>query len=110
MQPSVDDTDPTPTQDEAAETNVANAHPTGAANPQAAELVAEETPTGEEAPFPLADAGEYYDGLWAGHPNYKCPYCSYATLEGSGAVEIHILTRIEQGSKRHQAALSKKEA
>lgn len=62
-------------------------------------------PAANDERFPLAEPGEYYSGLWSGIPNYSCPYCMYATLEGSGAVELHILERIEQGSERHQAAL-----
>ena len=60
---------------------------------------------GSEPPFPLADPGEYYIGLWAGKPNYGCPYCSYATLAGPGAVELHILARIDQGHPKHLKAL-----
>src|SRR5664279_477044 len=40
--------------------------------------------------FPLAEAGQYYIGLWCNLPNYGCPYCSYATIEGPDAVELHI--------------------
>jgi hypothetical protein len=59
----------------------------------------------EESPFPLADPGEYYIGLWANYPNYGCPYCMYTTIEGSGAVELHILTRLDQGSVTHLKVL-----
>jgi hypothetical protein len=52
----------------------------------------------------------YREGSWAGHPNYKCPYCAYATLNGSDDVELHILSRLEQGDSRHLPALDKKEA
>jgi hypothetical protein len=56
--------------------------------------------------FPLADAGEYYIGLWNGHPNYGCPYCAYAILarspaEGGAMVEAHIQFKIDQGSPKH---------
>jgi len=60
---------------------------------------------GTEPPFPLAEAGEYYIGLWSGLANYGCPYCSYATLDGSGAVELHILAKADQGDLRHLKAL-----
>ena len=66
----------------------------------------------ESEVFPLAEPGEYYVGLWSGLPNYKCPYCHYATLEGSGAVELHILAKIDQGgpqAARHLKALELKE-
>lgn len=59
-------------------------------------------------PFPLAEPGAYYIGLWSGKPNYGCPYCGYATLEGSGAVELHILNKIDAGERRHQKALELK--
>lgn len=63
-------------------------------------------PAADDAPpFPLADPGEYYIGLWSGLPNFGCPYCGYATLSGSDAVEIHILSKIEQGHTRHLKAL-----
>lgn len=32
----------------------------------------------------------YRSGEWDGIPNYKCPYCLYATIEGSHAVQVHI--------------------
>lgn len=59
-------------------------------------------------PFPLADPGEYYNGLWNDLPNYKCPYCMYATLSGDYAVEMHILAKVEQGHPRHMSALELK--
>jgi hypothetical protein len=52
----------------------------------------------------------YREGSWAGKPNYKCPYCAYATLRGSDDVELHILNKLEQGDPRHLPALDKKEA
>jgi hypothetical protein len=61
---------------------------------------------GGKPPFPLAEPGEYYIGLWSGLPNYGCPYCGYATLDGSGAVEIHILSKIDQGNPKHLVALN----
>lgn len=60
---------------------------------------------GSEPPFPLAEPGEYYIGLWSGLANYGCPYCSYSTLDGSGAVELHILAKADQGDLRHLKAL-----
>lgn len=63
---------------------------------------------GSGEPFPLAEPGEYYIGLWSGLPNYGCPYCSYATLQGPGAVELHILARIDQGNIKHFKALEPK--
>lgn len=62
-----------------------------------------------DAPFPLADPGDYYEGLWCGIPNYKCPYCIFATLEGSGAVELHILSKIDIGDPRHMKAMELQE-
>lgn len=55
--------------------------------------------------FPLADAGEYYIGLWCNIPNYGCPYCAYATVSGPGAVELHILAYIDKGDLSHSKAL-----
>lgn len=72
--------------------------------PKTAPAEPEPTPTAVD-PFPLADPGEYYVGLWSGKPNYGCPYCLFATLEGNGRVELHILEKIDQGSIRHQKAL-----
>lgn len=97
-----------------------------AAEAEEEQPIEEETPTPEpsraqpsasEAVFPLADAGPYYAGLWSGVPNYKCPYCSYATLarspnEGNGAIELHILAALDRGghtAERHLKALEKKE-
>ena len=62
----------------------------------------------DNPPFPLAEPGEYYIGLWSGKPNYGCPYCGYATLDGSGSVEIHILSKIDQGNLKHLVALDTK--
>jgi hypothetical protein len=62
----------------------------------------------DKPPFPLAEPGEYYIGLWSGLPNFGCPYCGYATLDGSGAVEIHILSKIDQGNLKHLVALDTK--
>jgi hypothetical protein len=56
-------------------------------------------------PFPLAEPGEYYIGLWSGLPNYGCPYCGYATLSGSDSVELHILAKVDQGNSKHLKAL-----
>jgi hypothetical protein len=60
---------------------------------------------GDGTPFPLAEPGEYYIGLWSGKPNYGCPYCGYATLDGSSVVELHILAKVDQGNPRHLKAL-----
>lgn len=76
--------------------------------PEAEPVKAQSQPEKEE-PFPLADPGEYYIGLWSGIPNFGCPYCGFATLQGSGAVEIHVLERIEQGNARHMEALKHNE-
>lgn len=59
-------------------------------------------------PFPLAEPGEYYIGLWSGLPNYGCPYCPYATLDGPGQVELHILAMVDAGNPRHMKALELK--
>jgi hypothetical protein len=72
----------------------------------APEVLLQTHPSADDGPpFPLAEPGEYYIGLWSGHPNYGCPYCSYATLSGSGAVELHILSKVDQGNPRHLKAL-----
>lgn len=68
----------------------------------------EPSPAAGDDRFPLADPGEFYSGLWSGLPLFKCPYCLFTSLEGSGAIEIHILTKIEQGSQSHRAALEKR--
>lgn len=81
------------------------AEPEGRLGQAEAQVERKAQPTTTDDRFPLADAGPYYDGLWCGIPNYKCPYCMFATLDGTGAVEIHILELIDQGSERHQAAL-----
>ena len=38
------------------------------------------------------DPETYQIGTWAGLPNYGCPLCPYATLEGTGLVVTHIAT------------------
>jgi hypothetical protein len=55
--------------------------------------------------FPLAEPGDYYIGLWSGKPNYGCPYCGFATLDGPKAVEVHIESKVNQGNKRHPEIL-----
>ncbi len=42
---------------------------------------------------PEPDFGEYFIGYWHEFRNYGCPHCPYATLEGPGAVNSHILER-----------------
>lgn len=66
-----------------------------------------------DAPFPLADAGPYFIGMWGDYPNYGCPYCLEAQLadspeQGTGIIELHILSKIDAGDVRHMAALDKK--
>jgi hypothetical protein len=78
--------------------------------PESKSKAVPESKVPEQKPFPLADAGKYYDGMWSGIPNYKCPYCHYAVLgrtpeRGDGAIELHILTRIDTGDPRHLKAL-----
>lgn len=78
------------------------------------------TPIAEPEPeppevFPLADAGPYYIGMWGEYPNYGCPYCLEAHLadtpeQGTGIIELHILSKIDQGDVRHMEALNKKES
>lgn len=65
-------------------------------------------PAVEGEKFPLADAGEYYTGMWGDYPNFGCPYCMFATLDGNGAVELHILERVDQGNEAHMKALEAK--
>lgn len=78
------------------------------AEPVAVEPEPEPKPAANDEVFPLADAGQYYEGLWCGKPNYKCPYCGFATLAGNDAVELHILEKIDQGHVRHLPALELK--
>lgn len=74
--------------------------------PTPAPAIVQTHPSADDGPpFPLAEPGEYYIGLWSGKPNYGCPYCGYATLSGSDAVELHILSKIDQGHPRHLKAL-----
>lgn len=59
-------------------------------------------------PFPLADPGQYYVGLWSGLPLFGCPFCPYTCLEsdgGDGQIELHILYRIDAGNEAHRKAL-----
>lgn len=59
-------------------------------------------------PFPLADPGQYYVGLWSGLPLFGCPYCPYTSLAsdgGDGQIELHILYRIDAGDIKHRKAL-----
>lgn len=60
----------------------------------------------DEEIFPLADAGEYYVGLWHGHPKYGCPVCAFTALadragDGDFAVDSHIQQKVDQGSEKH---------
>lgn len=60
-------------------------------------------------PFPLADAGEYYIGLWSDRvPMWGCPYCTFTTSEGSNTIAWHIFDKADQGNKRHVPALETK--
>lgn len=49
--------------------------------------------------------GEYFIGMWGDLPNFGCPYCSYASIDGNGFVELHVLGSIDAGEIRHMAAL-----
>lgn len=59
------------------------------------------------AGFTEADAdpemGQFFIGRWFGKPNYGCPYCTFSTLDGTGAVELHILSKIDSGDIKHRA-------
>lgn len=93
----------------------ARADVTVAKTPVASEVVPQpkkHPAAGDEPKYPLADPGDYYIGMWGKLPNYGCPHCGFATLKGTGDVEIHILTMIEIGDLKHQKALEikKKEA
>jgi hypothetical protein len=33
----------------------------------------------------------YFGGYWRGLPNFQCPYCPHATVDGSAAIERHIV-------------------
>lgn len=59
--------------------------------------------------IPMPELGKYYIGDWNGHPNYGCPVCGYATLEGPSKVEDHILFKIDQGSNKHLEWLEKED-
>lgn len=66
----------------------------------------------DEEVFPLADAGQYYVGLWNGHPKYGCPVCAWTTLpntaaEGDFRTESHIQEKAGS-SRKHAALLEKK--
>jgi hypothetical protein len=50
---------------------------------------------------------EYFIGTWSGKPLHGCPYCPWTTLEGSGAVELHVLSKIDSGDLPHRAALER---
>lgn len=69
---------------------------------------------GEEV-FPLADAGEYYVGLWNDYPKYGCPVCAYTTLadrpgDGDFAVDSHIQEKAKSSEKHREYLANKKGA
>lgn len=33
---------------------------------------------------------QYFDSLWCGIPNYKCPFCPHKSLGGPAAIDAHI--------------------
>lgn len=55
-----------------------------------------------------AEHGQYFIGMWGEHPNFGCPFCSYASLDLAGDIELHILSMIESGDLNHMAALELK--
>jgi hypothetical protein len=61
----------------------------------------------EPEPAQAEPSEPYRVGEWSGRPNYGCPWCSYKTIEGSGAVELHILATLDRGDTRHLPALEK---
>lgn len=95
------DTQPTPAPDApAAPAEVASAgrrHPTLAP---------------DEEVFPLADAGEFYVGLWNGYPKYGCPVCAWTTLTNNAAEgDFRTVSHIQEkagSSPKHAALLEKK--
>lgn len=48
---------------------------------------------------PSPDPETYQAGTWSGVPNFVCPYCPYATLDGTALVVAHI-------ASEHRAQLS----
>lgn len=50
------------------------------------------TKTKTKQPARPVAAETYQIGEWAGHPNYGCPYCPFATLDGTALVVAHIAT------------------
>ncbi len=95
---------PAPESETFDETDEAEGLPPVSDHPAAAEVATEAEVEAAKT------AGEYYIGLWYDKPNYGCPYCSFSTIEGSGAVELHILSEIDSGKLTHMAALEPKEA
>ena len=55
---------------------------------------------GETEPAPL-NTDKFFSGYWHGKPNYKCPYCAHATLEGTDAIYAHIQERVNNGGTNH---------
>lgn len=51
------------------------------------------------------EMGQFFIGMWYTKPNYGCPYCAYASIEGSGDVELHILSKIDSGDIKHRVYL-----
>lgn len=49
--------------------------------------------------------GEFYIGMWNSYPNYGCPYCFYSSIDGSGDIELHILSKIDSGDINHRKYL-----
>lgn len=68
-------------------------------------------PAAAEGELPALPDGadpEYYIGLWGKTPLYGCPYCTYSSIQGSGAVEFHILAKLDTGDLAHRKALELK--
>lgn len=57
------------------------------------------------ATLDTSEYGKYFIGMWGPKPNFGCPYCPYASIEGEGDVELHILSKIDSGDLKHMAAL-----
>lgn len=65
---------------------------------------------GPGAPAPEGTEMKYYEGMWGNIPNFKCPYCPYASIglgdggTGHDAIQFHIDSMINAGEPRHWAA------
>lgn len=59
----------------------------------------------EEEVAAAKEYGEFFIGLWGDKPNFGCPYCYYATIEGAGAVELHIMDKVNAGDIPHRESL-----